>query len=265
MYELRRVGPVVGGRGRVSLSRMSLAIWVYYVDGALIDTGPMKLAREFSTFVDALPGKVAWVGLTHLHEDHCGMASYFANGDVPIYCHWDYVESTSKSFRLPLYRRAFWGVPRPFTSKPFQNTVETERHRFHVHATPGHAQEHIVLHEPDEGWLFAGDVFIAPRIATAMRSECLPGLLTSLRRIQSLDFGTLFCAHAGPVVDGKDAVARRIQALEEVQDKVQRLAARGWSPGRVRRKLFPGIHPLTVLSLGEYSPGHVVRSFWPDR
>lgn len=37
----------------------------------------------------------------------------------------------------------------------------TDRYRFAVLHTPGHSNDHICLLEPDEGWLFSGDLFLS--------------------------------------------------------------------------------------------------------
>lgn len=265
MYEMKSMGPVVLGKGRVTLAGAALRVHVYWVDGALIDTGPAVLGRSFVPFVAALPGPVTRLALTHLHEDHCGMAAYVAAQGVPVYTHPEFTHVMATRPRLPTYRKHFWGVPDPFVAQPFDPVFETERYAFQVVSTPGHADEHVVLHEGNEGWLFAGDLFIAPRVMTITRHESLPLLMTSIRRALQLDFDTLFCAHAGVVPDGKAALRRRLQALEDVQGRVHELAARGWGVQRVRRHLFPGFQPLTWISMGEYSPAHIVRSFWPTR
>lgn len=262
-YDVTTFGPVVAGRGAVSMLGTTLRVFVYAVDGLLVDTGPPRLAAAYRSFVGALNTPPRQVVLTHLHEDHCGAVTFARERGLPVYCHPAYVERMAKRPRLPAYRRSFWGVPEPFVARPLGEVVETDRFRFRVVGTPGHAPEHVVLHEEGEGWLFAGDLFIAPRVLTITRDEVVPELMNSLRRALTLDFQTLFCAHAGVVEEGRRALRGRLQALEDIEGEVLRLAAKGWSPRRVTRRLFPRFQPLTLLSLGEYSPAHVVRSLWP--
>ncbi len=125
-------------------------------------------------------------------------------------CHGRSVPQAAGPPSLPLYRRFFGevrGPLRPGTA----GKVETERYAFDVIETPGHAADHVVLHEPRRGWLFAGDLYLGSRVVTIMRDESLPSLMASIRRVLELDFGTLFCAHAGPVPDGKAALRAKLQ------------------------------------------------------
>lgn len=235
---------------------------MYHVDGLLIDTGPRRLARGFRRFFSTLPD-VEQVVLTHLHEDHCGMASYPAEAGIPVYCHPDFVDTASRSVSLPFYRTVFWRRPQPFQAQPLATTVQTERYTFDVIETPGHADDHVVLHEPAQGWLFSGDLFLGRRVLTIMRSESLPTLMDSIHRVLELDFDALFCAHAGPVADGKAALQAKLQYLLDLQGRVRTLAERGLSVREATKQLFPRFQAMTLLSGGEYSPTHVVRSLWP--
>lgn len=256
------MGPITVGRGCATAPGTRLWVYLYYVNGLLIDTGPRRLARGFRRFWAARPG-VAQVVVTHLHEDHFGMASHAAEAGVPVYIHPDSVEAAGRPVSLPLYRRFFWRTPRPFAARPLGGKVETERYAFDVIATPGHADDHVVLHEPAQGWLFSGDLYLGTRVVTIMRQESLPALMASIRRVLKLDFDTLFCAHAGPVPGGKARLQAKLDYLEELQGRVRALAEQGWSVREAAKRLFPKVHSLTLVSAGEYSPLHVVRSLWP--
>lgn len=262
MYDVERHGPVTAGRALVRLGSAGMRVYVFYVDGLLVDTGPRRLAEGFRRFVDGLPG-VEQVVLTHLHEDHAGMASEVAAAGVPVYCHPDVVGRTEQRFRLPLYRRAFWRTPEPFPSRPLPERLETGQYRFRIIPTPGHAAEHVALHEPSQGWLFSGDLYLGTRLRTAMRQESLPVLMESIRQVLALEFDTIFCAHAGVVANGQAALRAKLEYLEELAGQVRRLAQQGLTVEEATRRLFPGVQPLTVFSCGEYSPLHVVRSLWP--
>lgn len=263
LYAMETFGPVTAGRGYATGPRTRLRVQLYYVDGLLIDTGPRRLARGFHEFMSALP-PVAQVALTHLHEDHCGMASVPAQAGVPVYCHPDFVQTTTKRASLPLYRRAFWRPPAPFSSRPMSSRIETDKYALDVIPTPGHAVDHVVLHERGQGWLFSGDLFLGTRVLTIMRDESLPTLMESIRRVLELDFDTLFCGHAGPVVDGKAALRTKLQNMLELQVRISTLARQGCDVREVTRRLFPKFQMMTLLSFGEYSPLNVVRSLWPD-
>lgn len=83
-------------------------------------------------FVASWATPVQQVALSHLHEDHCGMAAYFAQHGIPVYCHREYVATTTDPIGQPLYRRFFWGRPRTFVTVPFEEQFTTDRYSFHV-------------------------------------------------------------------------------------------------------------------------------------
>lgn len=265
MYQRETYGPVTAGLGRLQRGNMSMPVVVYYVDGLLIDTGARVLCDALQRFLADLP-PVEQVVLTHLHEDHCGMAAPLAAGGIPVYCHPDYVSAAGSALRFPYYRRLLSGRPEPFPARPLGPKVETERFSFQVIHTPGHAPDHIALYEPQRGWLFSGDLFLGTKVVTVTRHESMPLLMDSIARVLELDFDELFCAHAGRVEGGKEALRAKFSALQRIQEEVHRLAGLGWSPGKVTRHLFPGYwyKPLTLISLGEHSSAYIVRSFWPD-
>lgn len=192
------------------------------------------------------------------------MASHAAGAGIPVYCHPDFVATTEKRVSLPLYRRAFWRPPEPFLSQPLPQRVDTEHYSLHVVPTPGHAVDHVVLHERDQGWLFSGDLFLGTRVMTIMRDESLPTLMESIRRVLELDFDTLFCGHAGRVADGKAALGKKLQTIVELQGQVKMMAEKGLDVREVTKRLFPKFQLMTLLSGGEYSPVNVVRSLWPE-
>lgn len=262
LYDVETVGPVTVARGYATAPATRLWVYLYCVDGLLIDTGPRRLAKGFQQFFSALPD-VQQVVLTHLHEDHCGMASYAVAAGLPVYCHSDSVTAASRPAPLPLYRRFFWRSPKPFVAQPLPSNVRTGRYSFDVLETPGHAADHVVLHEPEQGWLFSGDLYLGTRVMTAMRDESLPTLMASIRRVLELDFETMFCAHVGPVPNGKSALRAKLQFLDDLEGRVQALAEQGISIREATKRMYPKFQAMTVLSGGEFSPMHVVRSLWP--
>ncbi len=263
LYRVDAFGPVKIARAHVSAPGTSFRVHLYYVDGMLIDTGPRRLAGLFRTFFSSLP-HVEYVVLTHLHEDHSGMASHAAAAGIPVLCHPDSVSAASRPFSLPFYRRAFWRSPKPFAAKPLPDKVQTAHYTFDVIATPGHTPEHVALYEREQGWLFSGDLYLGTRVMTAMREESLPTLMASLRKVLALDFDTMFCAHVGPVDDGKAALRAKLQYLEDLQGRVRQLAERGLTVRQATKQIYPKLQMMTVLSGGEFSPLHVVHSLWPD-
>lgn len=265
MYQLEQHGAVVAGRTRVEKPGFGMQVYVYYIDGLLIDTGPQVRQAALGKFLDGL-APVEQVVLTHLHEDHCGGAAYVAaRRQIAVGCHPDFFVIDGAALAFPFYRRVLWGQPQPFPAVGLGAVVETAKYRFHVLPTPGHAPEHLAFYEREQGWLFSGDLFLSTRFLTMARYESPQQIISSLQTLLSLDFEHLFCAHVGLVSEGQQALAQRLQTLQDIQGQVERLAQQGLSQWQVTRRLFPGYwhKPITWLSGGEYSSAHIVRAFWP--
>jgi glyoxylase-like metal-dependent hydrolase (beta-lactamase superfamily II) len=250
------------GEGSAASLGSRLKIFLYAVDDLLIDAGPKNLAGDILAF--AARQRLDRVVLTHLHEDHYGTAGDLQTRfNLPVFIHPMSVPLASDPPDFPDYRKVSWGVPDPFIAKPLGSTVETERYRFQVIETPGHADDHIVLYEPNQGWLFSGDLYLAPKIRIVMRQESMPVLMESLRRVLKLDFDTIFCGHAGVVPGGKHLLQQKLNHLEELQATVLDLYHKGWNLRQITRHLFPRRPPIYYRSRGEWSSIHIVRTLLP--
>ncbi len=260
MLTMEHFQEVTVGRKWVEVDGVALQICLFAVDGLLIDTSAKSIANDVLHFASRVhPHQIV---LTHLHEDHSGMAGQLQERfQVPVYVHPDFVEAAGKPFQVPMYRQRFWGLPDPFMASPVGEWIETERYCFEVIHTPGHAEDHIVLYEPNRGWLFSGDLFLAPKVKIVMKQESMPLLMDSLRRVLELDFETLFCAHAGVVPNGQALLRQKLEHLAWIEEQVDRLAAEGKNLRQITRQLFPKRAPIYYLSRGEWSSTHIVRSF----
>src|SRR5690625_2556119 len=82
-----------------------LAIYLYFIDGLLIDTGPrlrsLKLKRMFRSW------DIQQVAITHHHEDHMGMVPWLAtHKSLPIYCHESMIPWIEEKQYSPRYLRS---------------------------------------------------------------------------------------------------------------------------------------------------------------
>src|SRR5512141_464247 len=140
----------------------------YYVDGMQIDTGCAHAAREM---VQALKGRpLLRIFNTHSHEDHIGGNGLLQHQHpgLEILVHPLAVPVLADPRgRQPLhpYRKLFWGWPRRSVACPVDEpaSIQTGKYRFELLFTPGHAPDHLCLYEPDQGWLFTGDLFVGGR------------------------------------------------------------------------------------------------------
>ncbi len=250
---------VICGQEEVRLLSSTLCIFLYCVDGLLVDSGPLSLAKESIRFFQA--HEINQVALTHVHEDHCGMAPWLQeNKKVSVYLHKNSLAAASGKAALPLYRLRLWGERHPFQALAMPDEIKTPNHRFQTIDTPGHCAFHVVLYEKEKGWLFTGDVFVKVKQHVAFREENLSMMIDSLTKLLQLDFHTVFCAHSGVLTDGYQLMEDKLAFLLDLQEKVRKLEARGLTPRQINRELFPIKHPMTDMSEGEGSSYNMVNT-----
>ena len=250
---------VICAQDEVPLLSTTLPVSFFLVDGLLVDTGPSSLAEISTVFFNE--HEIDQVVLTHVHEDHCGMAGWLQkNKHIPVYIHRDAVASASKKASLPLYRLRIWGERLPFRAQAMPVEIRTPNHRFQPIDTPGHCASHLVFYEKEQGWLFTGDAFVSIKQRVAFREENLGQMIESLKKLLKLDFDTIFCAHSGVVTDGHRLMEEKLAFLVELQEEVRALAEQGLTPRQIDRKLFPVKHPMVDLSEGEGTSYHMVKT-----
>jgi glyoxylase-like metal-dependent hydrolase (beta-lactamase superfamily II) len=233
---------------------------VYFVDGLLIDSGPPNMRGEAERLFREL--RVRTCVTTHHHEDHSGNNGLLAEtfGIVP-FAHALGIERLADPPPLHFYRRFAWGSPRPSTAQPVREVVETDTCRFDVIHTPGHADDHIVLHEPNRGWVFSGDLYLGTRLKVLRSDEDVFALMDSLRRLIALEPRVLFCQHRGRLERPVAQLQRKLDALAELQGSIERLHAKGLSDGEIARTL-PGRDLFwRIGTRGHFSKANFVRAF----
>jgi len=146
----------------------------YYVDGFLVDTGCAYTAKELE---EALVGKeLHGIINTHSHEDHIGGNGPLqrSHAGLEIYAHPKAIpvlENPAALQHLQFYRRLFWGWPEPSKADPVLNNAEidTGHFTFRTLYTPGHSSDHLCLYEPEQGWIFTGDLLWGERASSTSR------------------------------------------------------------------------------------------------
>jgi ribonuclease/clavin/mitogillin len=246
-------------KATVSFLKSNLNVYLYFVDGLLIDTGPMRVKKNLIPIFQSLP--ISQIVLTHHHEDHTGMSSWIENHvKKPIFIHKTGISDCQQPSSIPFYRKVFWGKSAPFQPEPIPQFIETERYKFEVIHTPGHAHDHIVLFNKEKGCLFGGDLFVVPRPKSVFSFESVPELMNSIRKVLDYDFSTLYCSHAGIIINGKEHLTSKLQYLEDIQGQVKKLHQDGMNAKAIRKQLFPKVHWLQFLSGFENSSAHLVNS-----
>ena len=254
----------LAGRGRYWTS-------AYLVDGLMVDTGCAFSAPEL---VEAL-SDTPLVGIvnTHSHEDHIG-----ANGCLQAQR--DGLEIRAHPLALPVladprgrqplhpYRRILWGWPEPSQGRALSEgeVIETEHYRFQVVCTPGHSPDHICLYEPQQGWLFSGDLFVGGQDRALRGGYDLWGIISSLKRIAALPVTTLFPSSARVRDSPAGELAAKIAYLEGLGEQVLALHRQGRSVNQIVRALLseakhPGPMLIEVITLGHFSRRRLALSY----
>lgn len=226
--------------------------------GSMVDTGPSRLEKRFFSMLSNC--RVDRVLLTHSHEDHSGNAARLQEErGIPVYVGTSSIEICKKDAGIPLYRRLVWGGRKKFDPAPLGEAIETGEGFLEVIATPGHSQDHVCFLDSKNGFVFTGDLFVTPRTRTIMRSESVPGIIRSIRKLLKEDFKTVFCAHAGVVENGRGMMEAKLEHLERLSEEVLRMHRSGMGVRQIERKFFKPQF-LTFFSGSEWSPRHIITS-----
>jgi len=260
-----------GAVTRFDLSRTLLGkdrYWTtaYLVGGLLVDTGCAHTAAEFLQALGDQP--LTHVVNTHTHEDHIG-----ANG--PLQRRHPHLAVLGHPLALPVlaeprrrqplhpYRRLFWGWPEPSTGQAVSDgeMIAVGDYLFQALYTPGHSPDHICLYEPQQGWLFTGDLFVGGKDRALRAGYDIWGIIASLKRVAALPLRCIYPGSARVPDDPLAALHQKIAYLEDLGARVLELNRRGWSVSAIVRALCGKTMWLEWVTLGNFSRRRLVLSF----
>ncbi|MDQ0427312.1 glyoxylase-like metal-dependent hydrolase (beta-lactamase superfamily II)/8-oxo-dGTP pyrophosphatase MutT (NUDIX family) [Planomicrobium stackebrandtii] len=245
------------------LDKTRSKVFVYLVDGMLIDTGAEKLQEELKDFFKNY--SFDQVVLTHHHEDHTGNAAWLQeNRGIPLFIHPLGIERLEVDGEYPNYRKITWGNRKAFRAQPLGNQIRSRTLEWQVIHTPGHADDHVALFHEATGRLFTGDLFVSPKTRVMMKSESVPLILASLRTLLALPFQSVFCSHAGFLENGRALLEQKLKHLETLQQTITGLYAEGMHPSDIDRQLFQKTYPIVEFSNREWDTCHIVSSVVAD-
>ena len=260
MLRATEPGPIIRIHlARTFFGRALYSVKAYLVDGLLVDTGCPATAAELASWCRG--HNVRQVVNTHHHEDHAGgdralqktlgLPVAAPSGAIPILADFP---------RLHFYRWLIWGQPSNVMVQPLGDVVQTDRYRFEVIPTPGHCSDHVCLFEPQQGWLFSGDLFIHERVRCLRSDEDAPRTLESLRQMLALKPRLLVCSHAGLVEDGSSAIERKIAYWEGLAKEARALRRKGLALRKVTDRLLGPEDMMSRITRGHFAKINLIRS-----
>jgi glyoxylase-like metal-dependent hydrolase (beta-lactamase superfamily II) len=260
MLRLFEYGPITRIHlARTAFGRPLYTVNAYLVDGLLIDTGCPATASELVAWCRGQ--EIRQVVNTHHHEDHSGGDGALQKVlGLPIAAPPMAVPILSGFPRLQLYRRIIWGQPGDVFVKSLGDVVETDHHCFQVIPTPGHCPDHVCLFEPEQGWLFGGDLFIHERVRYLRADEDARETLSSLQKVLALRPRLLICAHAGLVEDACGAIERKIAYWEGLAEQGRALRCGGLSLREVTERLLGPEDTMSRFTRGHFAKINLIRA-----
>jgi len=239
-------------------------VFFYVLEDLVIDTAQRHMQRAFLEIVKGR--KIAQGVLTHHHEDHSGNAAAAIRAlGIPIHAHPLTVKAMREGFGILPYQHYVWGRAERAQLLELPDVIETEHCRLRPVHTPGHSEDHTVFIEEERGWLFTGDLFLAPRIKFFRYDENMRDTIESLKKVLRFDFDSLFCAHNPQPKFGKKKLKKKLEFLENLQGEVARLLERGYDEKRIVKTLNKNeTSLLRIITFGTVSFAHMVRSAIAD-
>lgn len=276
--------------------RFTLAVY----DGVAIDPGSVRMRRSIERHLAKLATPIRSIVATHAHEEHVGNLSWLSRRTgAPVLTSPATAALLQPPYPVPWSRRAVIGPIPPLEAfEPLGDRLPTASGELMVLPAPGHSDDHVVLFDPVEGVLLAGDSFMGEQFATPNDDVDADAWIATLERLQRLQVTLLIEAHghvhtlrpdvpdiAGVVIrrDPMEAIARKLENLRWLRDRVARGRLEGMSDAAVEATCFPwgprwswerkGTDELArLLTGGRFSRTQVVRSFrqapgelFPDR
>jgi glyoxylase-like metal-dependent hydrolase (beta-lactamase superfamily II) len=259
-------------------------------DGVAIDPGSPKMRRSLARHLRQGKPKITKVIATHAHEEHVGNLNWLAEvTSAPLYVSEMTTRFLTPFKKLPRVRATIIGQP-PNLAQPYSllgETVDTDSGFLQVIPTPGHCDDHIVLYDPKEKVLLAGDAFMGSYFATPNPDVDSRKWLLSLERLMELDIEILVEGHghihtlradipdfSGVVIrqDPKVAISQKLDYLRWLREQIEAGFQEGLPVRVIEASCFPWGNRtswescatdecIRLLSLGHFSRTELVRSF----
>ena len=251
------------GKHRLGLTKLS--VYLYFVDGLLIDTGQSLMRKQILEVTQQLP--VEQIFITHHHEDHTGnIAAIKTQHPVEVLASPLCCELMKAPPPISFAQKITWGnrPPQPDLT-PIENTLKTNHFSFQLIPIPGHATDMLALYEPNRKWLFSADLFISSYIDYFLESESMATQIASIKKVLALDFNEMFCNHKPLMENGREKLTKKLLFLENFFQKVAEWHGKGYSPEAIFKAMkLKENWAVRMLSGGTLSKLNMVRSVIRD-
>ncbi len=242
-----------------------MLVYVYFVDGLLIDTGHSNARKMILSHLTKLP--VEQIFITHHHEDHNGnLVALQKHFQVPTYASSLCTEIMKNPPSISFSQWLLWGKTESNNNiQPIDNQISTNKYTFQLIPIPGHARDMVALYEPNEGWLFSADLYIYDYIKFCMDNESIAQQISSLKKVLTLDFEYLFCAHNPKMKDPKVNLLRKLTFLQNFYQEVSNWHQKGYGPEQIMDQMsLKRNYWMRFISGGALSGLNMVKSVIRD-
>jgi glyoxylase-like metal-dependent hydrolase (beta-lactamase superfamily II) len=241
------------------LGSRHLPVYLYCLNGLLVDTGFTRRRELVRAFLRET--QPAHAVVTHHHEDHSGNVATLLQEGLKVWAPQQALEPIAQGFKVEFYRWRVWGYPEHAQCELLPEEIHAGPLVLRAIHAPGHSEDMTVLHSPERGWVFAGDLFISRRLRFLRSDEDPNALIRSLEKVLALDFETLFCAHRGVIKDGRAQLRAKLDYLRGLRQRVLELAGQGLSPRQITRRVLGRETSMYFLTGGKFSAINFVRGF----
>lgn len=251
--------------GYAPFCKPKLFTHIYYVDGLLIDTGPLRVREQVLCSTNSL--EIDKIFITHYHEDHTGNIRQLEKlHNCTVYAPEMTCEIMKKPPKISFIQKVMYGERSAHnTLIPTGDIIETKNFQFQVIPVPGHASDMVCLYEANRKWLFSADLYVNSYIGYFLATESVFEQIESTRKILNLDFDTMFCAHNPQLENGKDQLNKKLEFLETFFQNVKSLYLKGYSESEIFNELKLKENKLVkLLSGGQLSKLNMVKSVIND-
>lgn len=259
-------------------------------DGVAIDPGSPKMRASLARHLRRITTKIIAVVATHAHEEHVGNLNWLAQRTgAPLYVSEMTARFLTPFKKLPGVRAMIIGQP-PNLEPPFQllgGKLTTAAGELRVIASPGHCDDHVVLYDPREKVLLAGDAFMGAYFATPNPDVDSRKWLDTLDTLLKLDIEILVEGHGhiytlrsdvpdfdGVVIrqDPKAAMAEKLSYMRWLREQIETGLGEKLPIRAIEATCFPwgkrtswetcaNDECIRLLSLGHFSRTELIRSF----